>query len=208
MKEQKKQMEEVLCAARSELPAQWLKETAACRLTPDEWLEKMSSVSLSWQTRGKAETDPSYKQLIPYVVLQIPDGSQTACYRRAGSEKRLHDLWSIGIGGHINRKDAPLAATPLDKIIRQGLNRELEEELGYLPEDTSPRFMGIINEDKTDVGQVHIGLVYCLTIHDRHLIREDAELNRFQWIKNENLMQRRLEHWSLLAIELLNKNPA
>lgn len=203
-----KKKEEVLCASRKDLPVEWLQESASCRLTPAEWLEKMSLVSLSWQTRGKAENDPSYKQLIPYVVLQTPDGAQTACYRRAGSEERLHDLWSIGIGGHINRKDAPLAVTPLDTIIRQGLNREVEEELGYLPGDSFPRFMGIINEDKTDVGQVHIGLVYFLTIYDQRLIREDAELNRFQWIKTGNLTNRRLEQWSLLALELMKKKSA
>lgn len=198
-------MEEVLCVPRHELPDAWLKPISVCRLDPHVFLETISQIGMVWQTRNLAEKDMSHKQLIPYVVLQTSNQELTACYHRAGSEKRLHNLWSIGIGGHINRMDASGNALSLPSVIERGLNREIREELGYLPSNTLPEFIGIINEEHTEVGQVHLGLVYCLTIHDQGLIRADAELSRFQWVDTKAVTHRNLERWSVLAIELLNQ---
>ena len=100
--------------------------------------------------RADVEPDRSWKQVIPYLVLR--DGSRYFLMRRtrAGGDARLHDLWSIGVGGHLNPGDGDLAG---------GLRREWREEIEA---DFEPEFrlIGLLNDDTTDVGSVHLGAVY------------------------------------------------
>src|SRR5512135_3275789 len=100
--------------------------------------------------RGDAEEDPSHKQVIPYLVLR--DGERWFLMRRtrAGGDARLHDLGSIGVGGHLNPGDGDVAG---------GLRREWHEEVDadFLPDFTP---VGLLNDDTTAVGRVHIGFVY------------------------------------------------
>ena len=96
------------------------------------------------------EPDRSWKQVIPYLVLR--DGPRYFLMRRtkAGGDARLHDLWTIGVGGHLNPGDGDLAG---------GLRREWREEIEA---DFEPEFelVGLLNDDTTDVGSVHVGAVY------------------------------------------------
>ena len=80
---------------------------------------------LSFRLRSEAETDPSFKQLIPYVVLKC--GDLLFHYRRgsAGTEKRLETLRSVGIGGHISAEDAEVSRD----AYREGMLREIAEEV-------------------------------------------------------------------------------
>src|SRR6188472_3968564 len=100
--------------------------------------------------RGDAEEDPTHKKVIPYLVLR--DGERWFLMRRtkAGGDARLHDRFSIGVGGHLNPGDGDLAG---------GLRREWHEELeaAFEPEF---RLIGLLNDDTTDVGSVHLGAVY------------------------------------------------
>lgn len=106
--------------------------------------------------RSTAETDPSHKQLIPYVVIKQGEGYLSYSRSRAGGESRLHGRRSIGIGGHINQDDQSLA---------HGISRELQEEI-ILPKSHNPlvRLAGLINDDSNPVGQVHLGVVYILEL--------------------------------------------
>jgi predicted NUDIX family phosphoesterase len=103
-----------------------------------------------FQPRAAMEADRSWKQVIPYLVLR--DGERYFLMRRtrAGGDARLHDRWSIGVGGHLNPGDGDLAG---------GLRREWREELHA---DFEPEFrlVGLLNDDSTDVGSVHVGAVY------------------------------------------------
>jgi predicted NUDIX family phosphoesterase len=103
-----------------------------------------------FQPRPVMEVDRTWKQVIPYLVLR--DGERYFLMRRtrAGGDARLHDRWSIGVGGHLNPGDGDLAG---------GLRREWREELRA---DFEPEFrlIGLLNDDSTDVGSVHIGAVY------------------------------------------------
>src|SRR3954451_23607955 len=96
------------------------------------------------------EVDPSFKQIIPYLVLR--DGERYFLMRRtkAGGDARLHDRYSIGVGGHLNPGDRDLAG---------GLRREWQEEVSA---DFEPAFelIGLLNDDTTDVASVHLGAVY------------------------------------------------
>lgn len=130
----------------------------------------LDASQFEFRARRDVETDPSFKQLIPYVVLT--HGGQSFHYRRgaAGSEKRLEALRSIGIGGHISEADAAGGADPY----RTGMLREVTEEVridcGY-----RERFLGFINDDRTPVGAVHLGVVHVFEL-DRQSAqpREDA----------------------------------
>ena len=112
---------------------------------------------LCFLPRDEAEIDPSFKQLIPYLVLR--HGGRVFHYRRrGGGEKRLDAQRSIGIGGHIT--DADGAVT---RGYRTGLLRELAEEV-ELAGGYRERCVGLINDDRTPVGQVHLGIVHVLDL--------------------------------------------
>lgn len=108
-----------------------------------------------FRPRSSVETDPSFKQLIPYVALRC--GTDIFYYRRGstGTESRLRALRSVGIGGHISDADAAGAADPY----RAGMLRELSEEVAVEAE-YAERFLGFINDDSTPVGSVHLGVVH------------------------------------------------
>jgi predicted NUDIX family phosphoesterase len=115
----------------------------------------LSPSQFTFQPRSTVETDPAFKQLIPYVVLRC--GGELFHYRRGagGTEARLRALRSVGIGGHISEADAAGGADPY----RTGMLREVAEEVaigcGY-----AERLLGFINDDRTFVGSVHLGVVH------------------------------------------------
>lgn len=117
--------------------------------------------------RASAESDRRLKQVIPYLVLR--DGPAYFLMRRtkAGGDARLFDRYSIGVGGHLNPGDGDLAG---------GLRREWAEELdaAFLPEF---QLVGLLNDDTTEVGSVHVGAVYVADATGRAVrIRETDKL--------------------------------
>ena len=124
----------------------------------------------SFRPRSEVETDPSFKQLIPYIVLAC--GDQLFHYRRgaSGTEKRLAALRSVGIGGHISEEDAAGG----DNAYRTGMLRELTEEV-EIGGSWSERLLGFINDDRTFVGSVHLGVVHIFELESAAVRpREDA----------------------------------
>jgi predicted NUDIX family phosphoesterase len=115
----------------------------------------LDPAGLLYLPRGRAENDPSFKQLIPYVVLRC--GGSVFHYTRGskGSEARLHARRSIGIGGHVCSEDGVATAD----AYRAGLLRELEEEIDA-PPAVAEGVVGLINDDTTPVGSVHLGIVH------------------------------------------------
>ena len=115
----------------------------------------LDPAAITFRPRSEVETDPSFKQLIPYVVLTC--GEHVFHYRRGGSgtEARLRALRSIGIGGHISEADAAGSADPY----RAGMLREVVEEVA-IPCGYTEHPLGFIYDDRTFVGSVHLGVVY------------------------------------------------
>jgi predicted NUDIX family phosphoesterase len=111
--------------------------------------------------RSQAERDFTRKQIIPYVVLRHQDKFLLIRRTKQQAEKRLHDKCSLGIGGHINATDQ----TETD-LLEAGMRRELNEEI-QVKQEKSCQLIGIINDDTTEVDQVHLGLVYLLTCRVR-----------------------------------------
>jgi predicted NUDIX family phosphoesterase len=145
--------------------------------------------------RPAMERDRSWKQVIPYLVLR--DGPRYFLMRRtrAGTDARLHDLWSIGVGGHLNPGDGDLAG---------GLRREWAEEIdaGFVPEF---RLLGLLNDDSTEVGGVHVGAVFIAEAAGRPVaIRETDKLTgRFVDAAEVAAVADGLETWSRLVFESL-----
>lgn len=148
-----------------------------------------------FEPRAAMEADPSFKQIIPYLVLR--DDRRYFLMRRttAGADSRLHDRWSIGVGGHLN---------PGDGGIERGLRREWQEELvaDFLPEF---RLVGLLNDDTTDVGRVHLGAVYAADAAGRPVaVRETDKLSgAFAEPEEVAAVADRLETWSRLVFEFL-----
>jgi predicted NUDIX family phosphoesterase len=145
--------------------------------------------------RPAAESDPSLKQIIPYLVLR--DGDRIFLMKRtkAGGDARLHDHYTIGVGGHLN---------PGDSSILGGLAREWREELeaDFLPEFV---FLGLLNDDTVDVGVHHLGVVYLADAAGRSVrVRETHKLSgSFQPIDVVMDVYDRMETWSQLAMDTI-----
>ena len=109
--------------------------------------------------RDRAEHDPSYKQIIPYCVLRY--GEKVFRYKRSAwaGEKRLHGLYSIGVGGHINRSDVLPLLADVTSILDWARDRELAEEF-RVEYSQPPRLIALLNDDTTEVGRVHFGIIY------------------------------------------------
>ncbi len=145
--------------------------------------------------RGDAEQDPSHKQVIPYLVLR--DGERWFLMRRTrgGGDARLHDLWSIGVGGHLN---------PGDGDVSGGLRREWAEELvADFEPDYEP--VGLLNDDTTAVGAVHVGFVYVADAAGRAVaIRETDKLEgSFATTEEVRAVRDAMETWSRLVFDAL-----
>ena len=143
------------------------------------------------------EEDPNYKQLIGYVLLKDITTGEVLVYKRlvGGGEARLHGKASVGIGGHMNEVEGKT----IFKMLKINAARELNEEVGVSEEDAlnNLHFIGLINDDKTEVGQVHIGVVYECKV-DKQLVevKEDDTLV-IKWMTGEEAKaEENYETWS------------
>jgi predicted NUDIX family phosphoesterase len=114
--------------------------------------------------RTMAESDPSYKQIISYVLIRKGNAWLHYVRGKTSGEKRLVDKSSIGIGGHINPHDQSLFDTGLD-FYETAVQRELREEL-RMDGDFETRIVALLNDDSSTVGQVHFGIVHLCTLTD------------------------------------------
>ncbi len=143
-----------------------------------------------FEPRAAMEGDPAFKQIIPYLVLRDAERVFLMRRTRAGADARLHDHWSIGIGGHIN---------PGDDDVLGGLRREWREEIVA---DFEPpfRFLGLLNDDTTDVGSVHLGVVFEARAEGRPVAVRETNKLRGEFVEPATVRAVRddLESWSRL----------
>jgi predicted NUDIX family phosphoesterase len=151
--------------------------------------------------RSRAENDPAYKQIIPYAVFTF--GERVLHYVRGGKsgEKRLISRGSIGIGGHINDRDESLFSFDLDAY-RAAVHREIEEEL-QVETAYEDRIAGLINDDSTEVGRVHLGIVHRILLKDGGVRAREKAISKLAFLTVEELRQRRetLESWSQIVLD-------
>lgn len=154
--------------------------------------------------RAKAETDPQFKQIIPYVV--ITDGKNVLHYVRGkkAGEQRLVAKGSIGIGGHINDEDHTLFAFGM-QAFQDAVKREVCEELSVQGEfNACP--VGLINDDSTEVGQVHFGVVHLLRCQPGQVQKKEQVITQVELLPIEELKAKReqMETWSQLCLDNLD----
>ena len=201
--------ERVLCIARSDLESVWNGQLPAGIIDYPS-LNTIFGLPLHFIPRGRAETDPSFKQVIPYQLFRF--GKEYFVFRRGAGvgESRLSGRLSVGIGGHINSSDASNDQFSVQDFYR-ALSRERDEELIVNVAETvelHAHFRGWINDDSDAVGQVHLGAVFITDIpgRDRIAIRPDGEdLVQEGWLTASQVMDRahEFEKWSVLAVKLV-----
>jgi len=150
----------------------------------------------SYVPRPEAERDPSLKQIIPYLVLRDGDRIFLMKRTRAGGDARLHDHYTIGVGGHLN---------PGDNWLLGGLAREWREELDaeFVPDF---EFFGLLNDDTVEVGLHHLGVVYLADAAGRAVgVKETEKLSgSFQEIAELRAVYDRMETWSQLVLDAIS----
>jgi predicted NUDIX family phosphoesterase len=155
----------------------------------------------SFMARAQAETNPNFKQIIPYVV--ITDGKSILHYVRGkkAGEQRLVSKGSVGIGGHINDEDHTLFAFGV-QAFQDAVKREVCEEL-LIQGEFNARPVGLINDDSTEVGRVHFGVVHVLFCTPDQVKKNEQVITQVEFIPIEELKAKReqMETWSQLCLD-------
>ena len=160
----------------------------------------LDSTAYQFRPRYEVETDPSFKQLIPYIVLKY--GDRLFHYRRgsAGTEKRLEALRSVGIGGHISEADAAGGTDPYHTGMMRELTEEVEIGCGF-----RERCIGFINDDRTPVGSVHLGVVHIFELDSPTARSREDALAHAGFAELAELLHdsEQFETWSQFVLEYL-----
>ena len=171
----------------------------------DRYLQKLFVPGvLRFMPRPLAEKDPTYKQIIPYVIM-THNGRYLSYVRgkRAG-ETRLVGSRSIGIGGHINPVDneIPLFDSDYRELYLRAVEREVEEEVTIRAGHTD-RIIALLNDDSNEVGQVHLGIVHCWTLDSPDVSKREQMITQMTFISPDQLQQVKdsMETWSSLCLD-------
>lgn len=123
--------------------------------------------------RGPIEIDFDHKQPIGYAMIVNPELKKVFAYQRSqkGGEERLHDKWSWGIGGHIEKVEERIKDP-----IKASLLRELNEEVEMDGKVLGVRVLGYINDDLDEVGRVHFGILYIIDTDSTRIEPKDHEI--------------------------------
>ncbi len=167
--------------------------------------ELLKPAHISYRPRGEMEEDPSFKQLIPYCIFRHvdADGRDTVFVYTRGKgqgEGRLRSKRSVGIGGHISSDDIHAG----DNVYQEGMRRELAEEV-FIDTEYSERCVGLINDDETPVGQVHLGVVHLFDVDSPAVRPREPELIECGFQPVEELLadMSGFETWSQICLQAL-----
>src|SRR5216110_407807 len=155
--------------------------------------------------RPEAETNPAYKQIIPYALIAFQN--EVAYYVRGkkAGEQRLVAKGSIGIGGHMNEADESLFALD-EAAYRAGVEREVNEEI-KIDSPFEDRVVALLNDDTTEVGRVHLGIVHIFHLAEQKVEKREAMITNLAFLTRAELMARResLETWSQICLDSLDR---
>jgi predicted NUDIX family phosphoesterase len=147
--------------------------------------------------RSVMETNPTYKQIIPYLIF-THDNKYFLMQRKSdASEARLRNKLTLGIGGHIREEDLKE-----DSLVGWAM-REFHEEVHYAG-NLKVQPLGIINDDSNDVGKVHIGFAFLL-IGDSSEISVKSELKSGELVSLDDcrIQKESMESWSQFVVDAL-----
>jgi predicted NUDIX family phosphoesterase len=153
--------------------------------------------------RDLAERDCNYKQLIPYVVLRFGDSVFSYVRGKKSTESRLITQRSIGVGGHIEPSDQSLFSSDREMYL-EAAHREVNEEVKL---DTMYRehVVALINDDSTDVGKVHLGIMHIWDVAEPKVTKREGLITQAGFASIEELKKNitELETWSQIALKVL-----
>ena len=157
--------------------------------------------------RAQAETDPTHKQIIPYAIITHNDKVLHYVRGKKAGEQRLVAKGSIGIGGHMNQEDESLFNFAIDEAAyRAGVEREVNEEI-RIESPFEDRIVALLNDDTTEVGRVHLGIVHVFRLAEEKVQKREAMITNVGFLEKEELLARRenLETWSQLCVDSLDR---
>ena len=187
------------------------KEDELVLCIPNTGIDGFAKTEVSYENatflrRGDVENDPTYHQIIPYIVIRNSKG-EILTYRRGttGGEDRLHNLYSIGIGGHINNEDfeGDFHAAIENAIVREvkeELNLDLDNDFEYL------QHIGWFACNATEVDRVHLAKLYILQISDDAISKifgEEDVIEKIQFLHPDKVKELNLENWAKIALEAI-----
>jgi predicted NUDIX family phosphoesterase len=155
--------------------------------------------------RPKAENDSAYKQIIPYALITFKNTVAYYVRGKKAGEQRLIAKGSIGIGGHMNEADESLFA--LDEAAYcAGVEREVNEEI-KIDSPFEDRIVALLNDDTTDVGRVHLGVVHVFKLAEPKIEKREAMITGLRFFRKEELLARRetMESWSQICLDSLER---
>lgn len=191
-------MSESILVVRREYLAPYLTEDFGLITEGVEEIVRVIEAHHEFRPRPEMETDPAYKQIIPYVL--VTRGAEAFVMQRLkkGGEQRLHGLLSLGVGGHINPVDGAGGSA-----LTAGLRREVDEEVA-VERAASLTPLGVINNDRDEVGRVHLGFLFRLEAEGAVTVRETEKLSgSFMPIAALPALRDKMEGWSQIALEVL-----
>lgn len=158
--------------------------------------------------RSKAEKDPSFKQIIPYVIMTCDDKYLNYVRGTRAGEARLVGNRSIGIGGHINPVDneIPLFDTDFQKMYNTAVEREVAEEVSVETTHTD-RIVALLNDDSNEVGSVHLGVVHYWLLDEPKVTKREQMITQmdFKTLDELKKVKDTMETWSGLCLDGLEK---
>jgi predicted NUDIX family phosphoesterase len=151
--------------------------------------------------RYKAETDEGLKQVIPYVLFLCQDSIFSYRRGKRGSEARLHELHSVGIGGHIDEARDHLLFSQDEMVYYEAVRREVAEEVSVEYSDMPP-CAALINDDSTSVGRVHFGVVHVIQLARAEITKKESPITSAAMVDVRLAMEQldQYETWSQLCL--------
>jgi predicted NUDIX family phosphoesterase len=155
--------------------------------------------------RSEAETNPGYKQIIPYALIAFDQTVLHYVRGKKAGEQRLVAKGSVGIGGHMNETDESLFAMD-EEAYRAGVEREVNEEI-KIDTPFEDRIVALLNDDSTEVGRVHLGIVHIFKLKEPKVQKREAMITGLTFLAKQELLARRasLETWSQICVDAIDE---
>ena len=157
--------------------------------------------------RAQAESDPTFKQIIPYALIVFKNSVLHYVRGKKAGEQRLVAKGSIGIGGHMAEDaDKFLWHSTDEETYRAGVEREVNEEI-KIDTPFEDRIVALLNDDSTEVGSVHLGIVHVFKLKEPQVQKREAMITGLTFLSKEELLARRetMETWSQICLDSLER---
>src|SRR6266536_1441709 len=175
---------------------------------PEKYLKAiLSRGSNFFIARPEAESNPAFKQIIPYALMVFQNSVLHYVRGKKAGEQRLIAKGSIGIGGHMAEDaDKFLWHSTDEETYRAGVEREVKEEI-KIDTPYEDRIVALLNDDTTEVGRVHLGIVHIFKLKEPKVQKREAMITGLTFLTKEELMARResLESWSQICLDSLDQ---